>query len=106
MDPEPPGEPVRIPITGELDLHAFRPAEVGDLLHDYLRECAARGIRVVRVVHGKGSGALRERVHAWLRRSPRVESFALCDETAGGWGATRVVLRPPDCGRVATSGRD
>ncbi len=90
--PELPSNPVPLPITGELDLHTFRPAEVGDLLGDYLAACAARGIRTVRIIHGKGTGALRERVHAWLRRSPLVESFALCDETAGSWGATRATL--------------
>ncbi len=87
-----PVHPVPLPITGELDLHTFRPAEVGDLLGDYLAACAACGIRTVRIIHGKGSGALRERVHAWLRRSPLVESFALCAESSGGWGATRAVL--------------
>ena len=90
--PDLPSAPVPLPITGELDLHTFRPAEVGDLLGDYLAACAARGIRTVRIIHGKGTGALRERVHAWLRRSPLVESFALCDEAAGGWGATRATL--------------
>lgn len=90
----PDEEPVRLPITGELDLHTFRPEEVGDLLGDYLTTCAERGIFTVRIVHGKGTGALRERVHAWLRHSPLVLSFALCDETAGSWGATRAVLAP------------
>ena len=91
--PEPPHEdPVPLPITGELDLHTFRPAEVGGLLADYLDACAERGISTVRIIHGKGTGALRERVHAWLRRSARVTSFALCDESSGGWGATRAVL--------------
>ena len=94
MSSDPPSDdPVRIPITGELDLHNFQASEVGSLLGDYLGECRMRGITTVRVVHGKGTGALRDRVHAWLLRSPLVESFALCDETAGGWGATRVVLR-------------
>lgn len=102
-DSERPGDdPLPLPITGELDLHTFRPAEVGPLLADYLDACAARGIRTVRIVHGKGTGALRERVHAWLRRSPRVESFALCDAAAGGWGATRARLVAPAPG--ATSG--
>ncbi len=87
--------PVPLPITDELDLHTFRPAEVGDLLGDYLAACAARGIGSVRIIHGKGTGALRERVHAWLRRSPQVESFALCESAAGGWGATRAVLKRP-----------
>jgi DNA-nicking Smr family endonuclease len=50
-------------------------------------------LSTVRVIHGKGTGALRERVHAWLRGSPLVESFAACDESSGGWGATRVRLR-------------
>lgn len=89
---QPPADLVPLPITDELDLHTFRPAEVGDLLGDYLAACADRGIATVRIVHGKGTGALRERVHAWLRRSPLVESFALCDAGSGGWGATRAVL--------------
>jgi len=94
--PEPvPEDAVPLPITGELDLHTFRPAEVGNLLGDYLAACAARGIWTVRIVHGKGTGALRERVHAWLRRSPQVESFALCAAEDGGWGATRAVLKNP-----------
>lgn len=85
--------PLELPITGELDLHTFRPADVPALLEDYFAACRVRGITTVRVVHGKGTGALRERVHACLRRSSAVESFAQCDEASGGWGATRVALR-------------
>jgi DNA-nicking Smr family endonuclease len=86
-------EPIRIPITGELDLHTFRPQEIGSLLDDYFSECAKAGIRDVRVIHGKGIGTLRETVHAWLGKSPRVQSFRLGDETSGSWGATIVRLR-------------
>jgi DNA-nicking Smr family endonuclease len=93
MADEPP--PVRIPITGELDLHTFRPAEVASLLEEYLTACRGRGLPTARIIHGKGTGALRENVHALLRRSPLVESFRLGDETSGGWGATLVRLRPP-----------
>jgi len=92
MDQDP--APVRIPITGELDLHTFRPAEVADLLEDYLRECQRRGLTEVRIIHGKGTGALRETVRARLRRSPRVQSFRQGDETSGSWGATLVRLPP------------
>jgi hypothetical protein len=91
-DPANDPEPVRIPITGELDLHTFRPAEIASLLDDYLAECAKAGLREVRVIHGKGTGTLRETVHAWLRRSPRVAGFRLGDERTGGWGATLVAL--------------
>ncbi len=93
MSPDEPGEPVRIPITGELDLHTFRPSEVAGLLEDYFTECRARGLSTVRVVHGKGTGALRETVHACLRRSPQVAGFRLGDEHTGGWGATLVELK-------------
>jgi len=96
MPDEPPGEPVNLPITGELDLHTFRPAEVVSLLDDYFAECRRRGLHRVRVVHGKGTGALRETVHAHLRRSTGVADFALGDETSGGWGATIVTLKPAD----------
>jgi len=90
-EPEPP---VAIPITGELDLHTFRPSEVTRLLDDYFAACRARGILRVRVIHGKGTGALRATVHAHLRRAPGVAGFAQGDETSGGWGATSVTLKP------------
>jgi dsDNA-specific endonuclease/ATPase MutS2 len=48
----------------------------------------------VRIIHGKGVGALRCQVHAIVGRLPEVDSFRLADESAGGWGATLVTLRP------------
>jgi DNA-nicking Smr family endonuclease len=85
--------PVEIPYDGTLDLHTFRPAEVRDLLPEYLEGCHARGIRELRIVHGKGTGALRRTVEALLRRHPLVESFAPGGDAGGGWGATVVTLR-------------
>jgi len=94
MAPDQPADaPVPLPITGELDLHTFRPADLGELIPAYLAECAARGRREVRVIHGKGTGALRATVHALLQRSPLVQSFRLGDERSGSWGATLVTLR-------------
>ncbi len=92
MSPASPDEPVAHPITDELDLHTFRPAEVSSLLDSYLAECRRRGLRRVRIIHGKGTGALREKVHAHLRRSSGVGHFRLGDENSGGWGATLVTL--------------
>ncbi len=85
-------DPVRIPITDELDLHTFRPKDVRPLLKDYLDECAAAGIDSVRIIHGKGTGTLARAVHSCLSKNPRVSSFALAPSQAGGWGATRVEL--------------
>ena len=82
-----------LPIDGVLDLHTFQPGEVKDLLPEYLCACRKKGIREVRVIHGKGTGMLRDTVHAILRRMPEVASFRLADETAGSWGATLIELR-------------
>lgn len=87
-------EAVPLPITGELDLHTFRPSDLGQLLPAYFTECRARGIRRVRVIHGKGIGTLRTSVHSLLRRCPQVRQFSACDETGGSWGATQVELIP------------
>ena len=81
------------PLTGEIDLHTFRPNEIGSLLPEYFRECRLRGWLEVRVIHGKGTGTLREGVHRLLDRLPEVVGYRLGDETSGGWGATRVSLK-------------
>jgi dsDNA-specific endonuclease/ATPase MutS2 len=91
-------QPVEIPIDGTLDLHTFRPDEVKVLLEHYLDECRKRGILQVRIIHGKGTGALREQVHALLARMPEVASFSLAGVDAGGWGATIVILDPAENG--------
>ncbi|HRY48665.1 MAG TPA: Smr/MutS family protein [Candidatus Paceibacterota bacterium] len=83
---------IELPIEGELDLHTFRPQDVKDLVVDYLDACARKGIGSVRIIHGKGTGALRETVHGVLRRHPRVRHFRLAGELMGGWGATLVEL--------------
>ncbi len=85
---------IAIPIDGTLDLHTFAPREVKELVPEYLRECQARGILQVRIVHGKGTGNLRRQVHAVLSRLPEVESYVLAGEGGGGWGATLVTLKP------------
>ena len=85
-------EPVQLPIDGVLDLHLFQPKEVPDLLDDYFRECIAAGIRSVRVIHGKGTGTLKRRVHGLLEKHPLVDSYRSAPAGAGGWGATLVEL--------------
>ena len=87
-------EPVPLPITGELDLHTFRPNEIGDLLPDYFEACLAKGITTVRVIHGKGTGTLREGVHRLLEKLPMVASWQWpAGGQSGTWGATWVWLK-------------
>jgi DNA-nicking Smr family endonuclease len=93
---QPPFEhPVELAIDGELDLHTFHPSELAPLLQDYIDACRARGILTLRIIHGKGRGVLRDRVHVLLRRNPLVKEFRLAPPEAGGWGATLVVLEAP-----------
>ncbi len=100
VDPQPGNpEPFQLPIEPELDLHTFRPRDVKDVVTAYLDACVEKGLREVRIVHGKGIGNLRRTVHALLARDPRVESYALATEAFGGWGATIVRLRPATAAR-------
>lgn len=96
-----PEEPVEIPINGELDLHAFNPGETGSLLPEYLQACLEKEIYTVRIIHGKGTGALREFVRAQLAKYPYVKDWRNANAHEGSWGATMVELQrtwPPDKG--------
>ncbi len=85
--------PVEQPIDGVLDLHTFAPADVKDLIPEYLSACRQRGILEVRIIHGKGIGTLKNIVRSVLEKLPYVISFRTAEESAGGWGATIVELK-------------
>ncbi len=74
----------------ELDLHTFRAGECADLVDEYVRAAREAGLAEVRIVHGKGTGALRATVHAALERSEHVARYRL---DGANWGATIVELR-------------
>ena len=78
-------------LTDELDLHAFQPREVADLVDEYVTAARAAGFTVVRIVHGKGSGTLRRIVHGVLERHAGVRGF----QVEGNWGRTVVALATP-----------
>jgi DNA-nicking Smr family endonuclease len=87
-----PGEPVELPITGELDLHAFAPRDVVSVVSEYLDECRRRGILDVRLVHGRGKGVQRAEVRRLLAARADVAAFEDAPPMSGGWGATLVRL--------------
>ena len=66
------------------------------MVEEYLRECRARGILRVRVVHGRGKGVQRAAVRRLLAALPFVASSEDAPPAAGGWGATIVGLCAPD----------
>ena len=82
--------PVFVEITDVLDLHAFAPRDVPQVIEIYLQEARAKGYSTVRIIHGKGIGMQRERVRAVLQRTPFVTSYADAPLEAGSWGATVV----------------
>ena len=93
-------EPIVVPIEDALDLHPFRPAEVLDVVDAYLDAAIERGLREVRLIHGRGKGVQRARIREMLRRDPRVERWKEAPPERGGWGATLawLVAGPVDTG--------
>jgi DNA-nicking Smr family endonuclease len=87
---------IEIPIEDTLDLHPFRPKETKDVALSYLEEARRLGFRQVRLIHGRGIGVQREIIRALLVSLPWVEAFHDADHTGGGWGATVVLLLPPE----------
>ena len=88
-----PDRAIPLPIEDSLDLHAFAPRDIPDLVQEYLTESVRHGFHEVRVIHGRGTGTQRAVVRSVLTGHPLVESFADAPPDRGGWGATVVRLR-------------
>jgi len=85
-------------LQGQLDLHGYNREEARQLLADWLQECQRRGMRCLRVVHGKGHGSpgrqpvLKAKVQRWLAQREEVIAFAQASGPQGGAGALVVLL--------------
>lgn len=88
-----PVDEVRVPLTGDLDLHPFSPRDIPSVVEEYVHACHEEGIVHLRLAHGRGKGVQRAVVQRVLRSLPEVESFADAPPGAGGWGATVATLR-------------
>jgi len=75
-----------IPIEPELDLHAFAPRDIPSVVEEYVAAAQARGLRELRLVHGRGRGVQRAIVQAVLERHPLVAEF--WDDADSHLGAT------------------
>ena len=82
----------REPCSDEIDLHGLIADEALFRLDRYLREAHTMGLLQVRVVHGKGTGILRQVVREMLKDHPLVESYRPAHLDEGGAGATVVEL--------------
>ena len=86
-------EPIELEITDSLDLHAFAPRDVKNVVQNYLKEAKNKGFKIVRIIHGKGIGVQREMVRKVLAETDFVKSFKTADEFSGSWGATIAELK-------------
>ena len=85
--------PAELPITDVFDLHSFQPRDVADVTRAYLDAAYEKGLRQVRLIHGRGIGVQRQTVRKVLERDPRVVDFGDAPPEAGGWGATWARLK-------------
>lgn len=87
-------------VQAQLDLHGMRREEAREALAGFIRETVKRGLRCVRVIHGKGLGSvgkepvLKGRVRAWLVQKAEVIAFCQARAHDGGAGAVLVLLQP------------
>lgn len=94
FDPNNPfPDPIVIEITDVIDLHTIQPREVMAVVEEYLQQAHEKGLRTVRIIHGKGIGVQREMVRSILARTPFALDWSDAPEQAGGWGATIVRLK-------------
>jgi DNA mismatch repair protein MutS2 len=80
-------------ISPEVTIRAMRVDEAAPLLDRYMDDAYAAGLKQARIIHGRGTGALRKFVGDYLREHPGVDSFRLGDEGEGGDGVTIVTFK-------------
>ncbi|MDR5778738.1 Smr/MutS family protein [Caballeronia sp. LZ065] len=87
-------------VQAQLDLHGMRREEAREALAEFIRESVKRGLRCLRVIHGKGLGSigrepvLKGKVRAWLVQKSEVIAFCQARPHDGGAGAVLVLLQP------------
>ena len=86
-------------IQSQLDLHGMRTDEAREALGAFLRDAGKRGLRCVRIIHGKGLGSvnkkpvLKHKVRNWLVQKDEVIAFCQATAADGGAGALIVLLK-------------
>jgi DNA-nicking Smr family endonuclease len=86
-------------IQDELDLHGLTVAEARGLVAEFLAQCLRRGLRCVRIIHGKGlrsrnrQPVLKQKVAGWLMQREEILSFCQAPRADGGGGAVVVLLK-------------
>ena len=80
-------------ISPRLDLRGKRTDEAIDEVTQYLDKAIYKGLKQVEIIHGKGTGILKEQIHKYLGDRLEVLSYELANEDFGGAGCTIVDLK-------------
>ena len=81
------------PISSEINVLGQNIEEACFTIDKYLDNCVLNGLSSVRIIHGKGTGALRKGIHTFLKTHPHVKSFRLGTFGEGEMGVTVVELK-------------
>ena len=77
----------------ELDLRGFAREEALDTLDKYIDDAGLSGLKILYIIHGKGTGTLRSSVTSFLKKDKRVKSFRPGEYGEGDAGVTVVTLQ-------------
>ena len=80
-------------ISSEINVIGLNVDEATFMIDKYLDDCSIAKLSPVRIVHGKGTGKLREGIHKFLKTNPHVKSFRLGTFGEGEMGVTVVELK-------------
>ena len=80
-------------IQDGVDLHGLNRDQAAAIVFDFLEQCLARGLRCVRIVHGKGLGILKAKLGKWLPQREEVLAYCQAPANEGGSGALLVLLK-------------
>lgn len=80
-------------VSPEINVIGQNVDEAIYVIDKYLDNCASANISPVRIVHGKGTGKLREGIHSFLKKNPHVKSFRIGTFGEGEMGVTIVEIK-------------
>jgi DNA mismatch repair protein MutS2 len=87
------GDLPEVEAATEIDLRGMRVGEVEAIVMHAVDAAIRADLKTLRIIHGKGTGALRERVAEMLRKESRVSNFRIGAWNEGGAGVTVVELK-------------
>ena len=80
-------------ISPEINVIGLNVEEANQIIDKYLDDANLSKLGTIRIVHGKGTGKLRDGIHSFLKKHPHVESFRMGNFGEGEMGVTVVTLK-------------